>query len=107
MQENRLVVDKSHRSWDDDSTGPKDENTEEAEVCSISNSIDKTSMLNFKTLKHLWRPNLEIYGLEDFHNHKILGEMAGLRISKKKVIKYDTKYCCLYEFESPSFLFIL
>lgn len=73
-EENRLVVDEGHRSWDDDSTGPKDENTEEAE-----------------TLKHLWRPNLEIYGLEDFHNHKILGEMAGLRITKTKVIKYDTK----------------
>ena len=39
IQENRLVVDESHRSWDDDSTGPKDENTEEAEVCSINNSI--------------------------------------------------------------------
>ena len=31
-QENRLVVDKDHKSWDDDSTGPKNENTEEAEV---------------------------------------------------------------------------
>ena len=31
-KENRLVVDKNHRSWDDDSTGPKNENTEEAEV---------------------------------------------------------------------------
>ena len=25
-------MDESHKSWDDDSTGPKDENTEEAEV---------------------------------------------------------------------------
>jgi len=73
-EENRLKIDEKHRSWDDDSTGPKDENTEEAE-----------------TLKHLWRPNLEIYGLEDFHNHKILGEMAGLRITKMKTVKYDTK----------------
>ena len=31
-QENRLVVDENHNSWDDDSTGPQDENTEEAEV---------------------------------------------------------------------------
>ena len=26
------MVDEGHRSWDDDSTGPKDENTEEAEA---------------------------------------------------------------------------
>jgi len=73
-EENRLIIDQDHRSWEDDSTGPKGENTEEAE-----------------TLDHLWRPNLEIYGLEDFQKHKILGEMAGLRITKDKRIKYDIK----------------
>jgi len=73
-EENRLIIDESHRSWEDDSTGPKGENTEEAE-----------------TLNHLWRPNLEIYGLEDFQKHNILGEMAGLRITKDKRIKYDIK----------------
>lgn len=73
-EENRLNIDQHHRSWEDDSTGPKGENTEEAE-----------------TLNHLWRPNLEIYGLEDFQKHKILGEMAGLRITKDKRIKYDIK----------------
>jgi hypothetical protein len=31
-QENRLNIDQNHRSWEDDSTGPKGENTEEAEV---------------------------------------------------------------------------
>jgi hypothetical protein len=44
-----------------------------------------------QTLKHLWRPNLEIYGLEAFNNHKILGEMAGLRITMEKEVKYDIK----------------
>merc|ERR1719242_1227256 len=58
-EENRLMVDSEHRSWADDSTGPMDETTEEAE-----------------TLEQLWRPNLEIYGLEEFTNHKILGQMA-------------------------------
>jgi len=73
-EENRIIIDRDHRSWEDDSTGPKGEHTEEAE-----------------TLNHLWRPNLEIYGLEDFQKHKILGEMAGLRITKDKVVKYDMK----------------
>jgi len=73
-KEVRLVINSNHFSWEDDSTGPKGENTEEAE-----------------TMKHLWKPNLEIYGLEDFTTHKVLGEMAGLRITKEKYIKYDTK----------------
>ena len=30
------MVDEGHRSWDDDSTGPKDENTEEAEAGSLN-----------------------------------------------------------------------
>lgn len=73
-KDDRLVIDRNHRSWLDNSTGPSGETTEEAE-----------------TLKHLWRPNLEIYGLEDFNNHKILGEMAGLRITREKEVKYDIK----------------
>ena len=44
-----------------------------------------------QTIKSLWKPNLEIYGLEDFQTHQILGEMAGLRITNKKIIKYDMK----------------
>ena len=32
-QENRIIIDRDHRSWEDDSTGPKGEHTEEAEVC--------------------------------------------------------------------------
>ena len=53
--------------------------------------IHESAWTIFQTLDHLWRPNLEIYGLEDFQKHKILGEMAGLRITKDKRIKYDIK----------------
>ena len=88
-QENRLNIDQHHRSWEDDSTGPKGENTEEAEVRIYHNLF--ILYITFQTLNHLWRPNLEIYGLEDFQKHKILGEMAGLRITKDKRIKYDIK----------------
>ena len=84
------MIDEKHKSWEDDSTGPKGENTEEAEV-ECSKLLLFLIITQFQTLKHLWKPNLEIYGLEGFHNHKILGEMAGLRITKTKVIKYDTK----------------
>lgn len=73
-EEVRLNINKDHPSWEDDSTGPKGENTEEAE-----------------TIKELWKPNLEIYGLEHYETHKILGRMAGLRVTKQRRIKYDTK----------------
>jgi len=73
-EENRLKVDPTHRSWSDNSTGPMDETTEEAE-----------------TLEQLWKPTLEIYGLEEYKNHQILGKMAGLRITKNKWVKYDSK----------------
>ena len=52
----------SYRSWADDSTGPMDETTEEAEVRQACQYFKVSS--NFQTLEQLWRPNLEIYGLE-------------------------------------------
>ena len=54
--------------------GPVNESTEDAE-----------------TLKLFWKPNLEIYGLQEFKKHNILNEMAGLRISRSKVITFDIK----------------
>ena len=32
MEEVRLNINENHKSWDADTTGPKDENTEEIEV---------------------------------------------------------------------------
>ena len=89
-QENRLVIDPNHRSWKDNSTGPTNETTEEAEVYYSDRFICNTTLF-LQTLKNLWKPNLEIYGLEAFTNHKILGDMAGLRITKGKAVKYDIK----------------
>ena len=44
-----------------------------------------------ETLKLLWKPNLEIYGLQEFKKHNILSEMAGLRVSRSKRITFDIK----------------
>ena len=65
---------------------------------------NKFNIMKLQTLEELWKPNLEIYGLEvtryswplicplkEFTSHKILGAMAGLRITKNKWVKYDTK----------------
>jgi len=72
--DDRLVVDQGHRAWKKSTTGPVNESTEDAE-----------------TLKLFWKPNLEIYGLQEFKKHNILSEMAGLRISRSKVITFDIK----------------
>merc|ERR1719244_936999 len=72
--DDRLVVDQGHRAWKKSITGPVNESTEDAE-----------------TLKLFWKPNLEIYGLQEFKKHNILSEMAGLRISRSKVITFDIK----------------
>jgi len=70
----RLSVEQEHRAWKKSTTGPVNMSTEDAE-----------------TLKLLWKPNLEIYGLQEFKKHNILSEMAGLRVSRSKRITFDIK----------------
>jgi len=72
--DDRLSVDQQHRAWQKSTTGPVNMSTEDAE-----------------TLKLLWKPNLEIYGLQEFKKHNILSEMAGLRVSRSKRIIFDIK----------------
>jgi len=72
--DDRIKVDQTHRAWKKAMTGPVNESTEDAE-----------------TLKLFWKPNLEIYGLQEFKKHNILNEMAGLRVSRSKVITFDIK----------------
>ena len=57
----------------------------------LSTQAQSDSNMIFQTIKELWKPNLEIYGLEHYETHKILGRMAGLRVTKQRRIKYDTK----------------
>jgi len=73
-EDSRLDVNQNHKSWEENTTGPLGEITEDVQ-----------------TINSLWTPSLEIYGLEEFSTNKVLGEMAGLRITKSKLIKYDIK----------------
>lgn len=88
--EDRLEVDQNSPVWMGSKTGPANESTEDAE-----------------TLKQLWKPNLEIYGLQEFKKHNILNEMAGLRISRSKRITFDIKVTikisCLMDFSDYPF----
>jgi len=88
--EDRLVVDQQSPVWSASLTGPANESTEDA-----------------GTLKQLWKPNLEIYGLQEFKKHHILNEMAGLRISRSKKVTFDIKVTieisCLMDFSDYPF----
>ena len=42
-----------------------------------------------ETLKYVWYPELEIYGLETFGRQRVLKEMSGVRLRKNKTINYE------------------
>ena len=42
-----------------------------------------------ESLKYMWYPELEIYGLEKFGRQRVLKEMSGVRIVKNKTIHYE------------------
>ena len=40
-------------------------------------------------LKHIWYPELEIYGLDTFGRQRVLKEMSGVRVNRNKTITYE------------------
>ena len=73
--EPRLVINETATEWEEDRTGPKNEVNESPE-----------------TLKYVWYPELEIYGLETFGRQRVLKEMSGVRLRKNKTINYELGY---------------
>ena len=45
-----------------------------------------------ESLKYIWYPELEIYGLDTFGRQRVLKEMSGVRIIKNKTITYELGY---------------
>jgi len=70
--EPRLQINESAPEWSEDRTGPQDQ---------VNESPD--------SLKYIWYPELEIYGLEIFGRQRVLKEMSGVRIRKNKTINYE------------------
>jgi len=71
-EEPRMIINESAVEWEDDRTGPKDEVNESPE-----------------TLRYIWYPELEIYGLEHFGLQSVLKEMSGVRVMKNRTINYE------------------
>ena len=55
--------------------------------------IKDTSALSYspQLLKHLWYPDLEVYGVENFKPKSILKEMGEVNIFRTKFVKYHTR----------------
>jgi len=68
----RLKINKTATEWREVKTGPKDEVNVSPE-----------------SLKYIWYPELEIYGLEKFGRQRVLKEMSGVRIRRNKTIHYE------------------
>jgi len=72
--EPRLIINESAADWTEPKLGPDDHVNVSPE-----------------TIKYLWYPDLEIYGLEKFKLHKVLKEMSGVRIIKNQTIDYELR----------------
>jgi len=70
--EPRLQINQTASEWSEAITGPKNQVNESPE-----------------TLKYIWYPELEIYGLDTFGRQRVLKEMSGVRINKNKTITYE------------------
>jgi len=68
----RLNINHSATEWYEVKTGPKDEVNVSPE-----------------SLKYIWYPELEIYGLERFGRQRVLKEMSGVRIRRNRTIHYE------------------
>jgi len=68
----RLQVNETAAEWTEVKTGPRDEVN-----------------VSPQSLRYIWYPELEIYGLERFGRQRVLKEMSGVRIRKNKTIHYE------------------
>lgn len=68
----RIKINDTATEWREVKTGPKDEVNVSPE-----------------SLKYIWYPELEIYGLEKFGRQRVLKEMSGVRIRRNKTIHYE------------------
>ena len=84
--EPRLKITTNSKDWNNPELGPPDEINVSPEI-----------------LKHLWYPDLEIYGVEEFTTKHILKAQSGLQILKNRSIRFnarvDIKFSCQMNFD--------
>ena len=84
--EPRLIINETAKAWTELQLGPPGEVT-----------------VSQQTLKYLWYPELEIYGIEKFRIFNVLKKQSGLRITKERIIIYEVsaevKIACKMDFD--------
>ena len=84
--EPRLQINESATGWVETIFGPPNEVWTSAEV-----------------LKHLWYPDLDVYGLEEFNQMATLKDCASMGITKDQTIEYslhvDIRFSCQMNFD--------
>ncbi len=59
------------------------------EMLEVLLSLSQEVNISPESLRYIWYPELEIYGLERFGRQQVLKEMSGVRIRKNMTIHYE------------------
>ena len=87
--EPRLQINESATEWTEDRTGPLNVRiTRSVKLIKQSLFLQQVNE-SPESLKYIWYPELEIYGLDTFGRQRVLKEMSGVRIIKNKTITYE------------------
>ena len=89
--EPRLKINQTASEWSEARTGPT--NVSQTCPCFVRLVIHFLNLQEVnespELLKHIWYPELEIYGLDTFGRQRVLKEMSGVRVIKNKTITYE------------------
>jgi len=86
----RLEINDSATEWTEVKTGPKNVRRELIVRIELTHSFPLQEVnISPESLRYMWYPELEIYGLERFGRQRVLKEMSGVRIRKNKTIHYE------------------
>ena len=86
--EPRLRINQTAAEWTEARTGPTNVGVSDSwdrNLPSIAQEVNESPDI----LKHIWYPELEIYGLDTFGRQRVLKEMSGVRVNRNKTITYE------------------
>ena len=89
--EPRLRINQTAAEWTEARTGPTNVGVSDSWDRNLSDFAQEVNE-SPDILKHIWYPELEIYGLDTFGRQRVLKEMSGVRVNRNKTITYELGY---------------
>ena len=86
--EPRLRINQTAAEWTEARTGPTNVGVSDSSDRNLSRVAQEVNE-SPDILKHIWYPELEIYGLDTFGRQRVLKEMSGVRVNRNKTITYE------------------